>query len=79
MTFRHDYRYQGRRKTLTIGRYGPTGLTLSEAREELIKAKRLINEGKSPSEEKQKQQLNRFRDSKFDQRFTLHYSNRFLR
>lgn len=74
ITFRYDYRFNGRRKTLTIGRYGPTGLTLSEAREELIKAKRLINQGKSPSEEKQKQLLNRFRDSRFEQ-FALRYIN----
>ena len=27
VTFRYDYRLNGRRETLTIGRYGPTGIS----------------------------------------------------
>ena len=33
VTFRYDYRINGRRETLTIGRYGPGGLSLARARE----------------------------------------------
>ena len=33
ITFRYDYRLNGRRETLTIGRYGPDGVSLAEARE----------------------------------------------
>ena len=33
VAFRYDYRINGRRETLTIGRYGPAGIGLAEARE----------------------------------------------
>jgi hypothetical protein len=29
ITFRYDYRMSGRRETLTIGRYGRTGISLA--------------------------------------------------
>jgi len=32
VTFRYDYRLNGRRETLTIGRYGPAGISLALAR-----------------------------------------------
>jgi integrase len=51
--FRYDYRLNGRRETLTLGRYGPEGLSLARAREKLIDAKRAISEGRSPAQEKQ--------------------------
>ena len=53
MTFRFDYRLNGRRETVIIGRYGPTGVSLARAREKLIDAKRAIQEGRSPAIEKQ--------------------------
>lgn len=31
ITFRYDYRLNGRRETLTIGRYGPAGMSLAMA------------------------------------------------
>ncbi len=40
VTFRYDYRLNGRRETLTIGRYGPAGISLALAREKLIDARR---------------------------------------
>lgn len=52
VTFRFDYRFNGRRETLTIGRYGPDALTLAEARERLIEARKKIHDGKSPMREK---------------------------
>ena len=54
ITFRYDYRLNGRRETLTIGRYGPAGITLASAREALIEAKKDISTGKSPAKEKQR-------------------------
>lgn len=53
-TFRYDYRVNGRRETLTIGRYGKYGITLAAAREKLIDAKRLVDEGVSPAKEKKR-------------------------
>lgn len=53
IVFRYDYRLNGRRETLTLGRYGLEGLSLARAREKLIDAKRAISEGRSPAQEKQ--------------------------
>ena len=39
VTFRYDYRLNGRRETLTIGRYGSAGISLALAREKLLDAK----------------------------------------
>lgn len=41
IAFRYDYRFNGRRETVTFGSYGPSGLSLGEAREKLREAKRL--------------------------------------
>uniref|UniRef100_A0A1I8AFC5 Core-binding (CB) domain-containing protein n=1 Tax=Steinernema glaseri TaxID=37863 RepID=A0A1I8AFC5_9BILA len=55
VTFRYDYRLNGRRETLTIGRYGPAGISLALAREKLIDAKKTVAQGKSPALEKQRE------------------------
>lgn len=55
VTFRYDYRLNGRRETLTIGRYGPGGISLAKAREHCMDARRAVAEGQSPSQEKQRQ------------------------
>ena len=55
LVFRFDYRINGRRESLTLGRYGATGLSLARAREKLIDAKRSISEGLSPAQEKQRE------------------------
>ena len=49
ISFRYDYRINGRRETLVIGQYGSDGITLAEARDELIAAKKLLNAGQSPA------------------------------
>ena len=54
VNFRYDYRLNGRRETLTIGRYGPAGLSLARAREKCIDARRVIADGRSPAQEKQR-------------------------
>ena len=55
VTFRYDYRLNGRRETLTIGRYGSAGISLALAREKLFDAKKAVAEGKSPAHEKQRE------------------------
>jgi integrase len=54
ISFRLDYRLNGRRETVTIGKYGSSGLSLARAREKCIDAKRMVQEGLSPSIEKQR-------------------------
>ena len=54
ITFRYDYRLNGRRETLTIGRYGDDGITLSEARERCMTARKMVARGESPALEKQR-------------------------
>lgn len=55
IVFRLDYRLNGRRETLTLGRYGPAGLSLARAREKVVDARRAITEGRSPAQEKQRE------------------------
>lgn len=69
VTFRYDYRINSRRETLTIGRYGPSGLSLARAREKCIDAKRAVSEGQSPAQEKQREKR-RLSDAKTFQEFT---------
>jgi integrase len=54
ISFRLNYRLNGRRETVTIGKYGSSGLSLARAREKCIDAKRMVQEGLSPSIEKQR-------------------------
>ncbi|MBV2234199.1 MAG: Arm DNA-binding domain-containing protein [Sterolibacterium sp.] len=55
ITFRYDYRLHGRRETLTLGRYGPGGISLAMARELLLDARKTILKGVSPALEKQRE------------------------
>jgi hypothetical protein len=48
ISFRYDYRLNGRRETLVIGRYGPRGLTLALARERCLEARKAVERGESP-------------------------------
>lgn len=54
LTFQLDYRMNGRRETVTFGKYGAADLSLARARELCIDAKRAIAEGRSPAIEKQR-------------------------
>ncbi|HHT0121344.1 TPA: tyrosine-type recombinase/integrase [Raoultella ornithinolytica] len=49
VSFRYDYKINGRRETLVIGQYGRDGISLAAAREELITAKKLLKSGQSPA------------------------------
>jgi integrase len=55
ITFRYDYRVNGRRETVTLGRYGEGGISLAEARERCLAARKVVAEGKSPAHEKQRE------------------------
>lgn len=66
-TFRYDYRINGRRETLTIGRYGKYGISLSEARQQLAGAKRLLEVGISPSKEKQRSKARAKTEGSFEE------------
>lgn len=55
ITFRYDYRVNGRRETLTIGRYGSNGMSLAEARERCMAARKVVAAGRSPAQEKQRE------------------------
>ncbi|MBS0352490.1 MAG: tyrosine-type recombinase/integrase [Proteobacteria bacterium] len=54
VSFRFDYRFNGRRETLTLGTYGRSGISLAEARGRLVDARRLIASGVSPAAEKRR-------------------------
>ena len=55
MSFRLDYRLNGRRETLVLGRYGRDGISLARAREKCIDARRAVSDGLSPAIEKQRE------------------------
>lgn len=52
ISFRYNYTINGRQETLVLGRYGPGGLKLGEARELLIEAKKALAAGRSPARQK---------------------------
>ncbi|ESY75722.1 tyrosine-type recombinase/integrase [Mesorhizobium sp. M0051] len=54
MSFLLDYRLNGRRETVHLGRYGRDGISLALAREKCLDARSLIREGRSPAIEKQR-------------------------
>ena len=54
VTFRYDYRLNGRRETLTIGRYGPAGLVGLGPRK-ADRRHKAVALGKSPALEKQRE------------------------
>jgi len=56
ISFRMDYSLNGRRETLTIGRYGTKdGISLLMARERCMEARKAIALGISPAQEKQRE------------------------
>ncbi|TGQ66055.1 site-specific integrase [Mesorhizobium sp. M00.F.Ca.ET.186.01.1.1] len=54
ISFRLDYRLNGRRETVYLGKYGRDGISLLQAREKCLDARRAIREGRSPAIEKQR-------------------------
>jgi len=54
ISFRLDYRLNGSRETVHLGKYARDGISLARARELCLDAKRMIAEGRSPAIEKQR-------------------------
>ena len=54
ISFRLDYRLNGRRETVHLGKYARDGISLARARELCLDAKRMIAEGRSPAIEEQR-------------------------
>lgn len=52
ISFRFNYRVNGRQETLTLGRYGVGGMTLAEARTALAEARKMLAAGESPARNK---------------------------
>ncbi|MEH8107993.1 tyrosine-type recombinase/integrase [Gallibacterium anatis] len=50
IVFRFDYRFGGKRQTITIGKYGDDGISLSEARDNVIKFRKMIASGENPAD-----------------------------
>lgn len=55
ISFRLDYRLNGRRETVHLGNYARDGISLARARELCLDAKRMIAGGRSPAIEKQRE------------------------
>src|SRR3984957_9702496 len=55
ISFRLDYRLNGRRETVYLGKYGRDGISLARAREKCLDARRAVREGRSPAIEKQRE------------------------
>jgi hypothetical protein len=49
VSFRYNYRINGRQETLVLGKHGAGGLTLAEARSKLGVAKKSLSTGTSPA------------------------------
>ncbi|MYM22599.1 tyrosine-type recombinase/integrase [Duganella sp. FT135W] len=52
ISFRFNYRVNGRQETVTLGRYGIGGMTLAEARSALAEARKTLTGGDSPARNK---------------------------
>lgn len=52
ISFRFNYRGNGRQETVTLGRYGAGGMTLAEARSALAEARKTLTSGESPARTK---------------------------
>ncbi len=56
--FRYEYRFHGRRETLTLGTYSPikgAGMSLAEAREAHAKARRMLEKQESPAQQRRRE------------------------
>jgi integrase len=65
ISFRYNYRINGRQETVTLGRYGAGGMTLREAREALALARKSVSDGVSPAREKKRLTLRRKAEEPF--------------
>ncbi|AOM39726.1 tyrosine-type recombinase/integrase [Xenorhabdus hominickii] len=75
VSFRYDYRINGRRETVTLGKYGGDGITLAEARKKLVEAKKMISDGLSPSSKKRTEKKLSDKSNTFSTYSTLYFEN----
>ncbi|PHM51418.1 tyrosine-type recombinase/integrase [Xenorhabdus sp. KK7.4] len=75
VSFRYDYRINGRRETVTLGRYGADGITLAEARKRLVEAKKIISDGLSPSTIKKNEKKLSNKSNTFSAYAELYFKN----
>ncbi len=72
VVFKFDYRLHGRRESVTLGKYGRDGISLAEAREACMAARKAVSQGTSPAHEKQRDKrrlLNATRFGEFSDRW----------
>ena len=55
VSFRYNYRINGRQETLVLGKYGSRGISLMHAREKLNEARKMLEAGTSPARQKGRQ------------------------
>jgi hypothetical protein len=55
VSFRLDYRLNGRRETVYLGKHGRDGISLARARELCLDARRAVSDDRSPAIEKQRE------------------------
>lgn len=67
VSFRYNYSINGRQETLVLGRYGPDGIKLAEARELLVEAKKALAAGRSPARQKASAKDRRREENAFGQ------------
>lgn len=86
ISFRYNYAINGRQETLVLGRYGPDGIKLAEARQLLGEAKRSLAAGRSPARQKATAAAKRREEQSFIQwaeewleRYTMAESTRDMR
>lgn len=70
ISFRLDYRLNGRRETIYLGGYGRDGISLALAREKCLDAKRAIGAGRSPAIEKQREKRRLKEKERIESRLT---------
>ncbi|WFQ80267.1 tyrosine-type recombinase/integrase [Xenorhabdus sp. SF857] len=75
VSFRYDYRINGRRETVTFGKYGADGITLAEARRMLVDAKKMISGGLSPSTQKRTEKKLSDKSNTFSLYAELYFEN----
>lgn len=65
ISFRYNYSINGRQETLVLGRYGPDGIGLPEARQLLTEAKKTLGAGRSPARQKAAAGARRLKENSF--------------
>jgi hypothetical protein len=65
VSFRYNYRINGRQETLVLGKYESHGMGLKDAREKLGEAKKILESGTSPARHEKRQRNKRAESRSF--------------